>query len=74
MAADTHQTFGDTAIRTCPRHKTLHVAIPNLGSQGPIRRLIASTGIKLEGEGDWSARKLGVKKRRVWRKIPIGIG
>jgi hypothetical protein len=30
-------------------------------------------GIKVEGEGEWSARKHGGAKRRVWRKIHIGI-
>ena len=32
-----------------------------------------STGIKAEGEGEWNARKHGGSKRRVWRKIHIGI-
>ena len=32
-----------------------------------------STGNKVEGEGDWNARKHGGPKRRVWRKIHIGI-
>lgn len=32
-----------------------------------------STGIKVEGEGGWNARKHGGTKRRVWRKIHIGI-
>ena len=35
--------------------------------------LIDSTGIKVEGEGEWNARKHGGAKRRVWRKIHIGI-
>ncbi len=35
--------------------------------------MIDSTGIKVEGEGKWNARKHGGAKRRVWRKIPIGI-
>ncbi len=32
-----------------------------------------STGIKVEGEGEWHARKHGGAKRRVWRKIHLGI-
>jgi len=32
-----------------------------------------STGIKVEGEGEWHARKYGGSKRRVWRKIHLGI-
>ena len=37
--------------------------------------LVDSTGIKVEGEGEgeWNARKHGGSKRRVWRKIHIGI-
>jgi hypothetical protein len=36
-------------------------------------RAVDSTGIKAEGEGEWNARKHGGSKRRVWRKIHIGI-
>ena len=43
------------------------------GSTGPLNLLIDSTGIKAEGEGEWNARKHGGSKRRVWRKIHIGI-
>lgn len=31
------------------------------------------TGINVEGEGEWSARKHGGPKRRVWRNIHLGI-
>lgn len=55
------------------RQKTLAVTIPFRGSQGPLHLLIDSTGIKVEGEGEWNARKHGGQKRRVWRKIHIGI-
>jgi len=55
------------------RQKTLKVNIPYRGSPGPLHLLIDSTGIKVEGEGEWNARKHGGTKRRVWRKIHIGI-
>jgi hypothetical protein len=55
------------------RQKSLAVNIPHRGSQGPLHLLIDSTGIKVEGEGEWNARKHGGPKRRVWRKIHIGI-
>lgn len=55
------------------RQKTLKVNIPYRGSDGPLHLLIDSTGIKVEGEGEWNARKHGGAKRRVWRKIHIGI-
>ncbi|PPB79451.1 DDE family transposase [Albidovulum inexpectatum] len=55
------------------RQKTLAVNIPYRGSQGPLHLLIDSTGIKVEGEGEWNARKHGGSKRRVWRKVHLGI-
>ena len=55
------------------RQKTLKVNIPYRGSDGPLHLLIDSTGIKVEGEGEWNARKHGGSKSRVWRKIHIGI-
>lgn len=57
----------------CRRQKTLSVAIPYKGSAGPLHLLVDSTGIKAEGEGEWNARKHGGPKRRLWRKIHIGI-
>lgn len=57
----------------CRRQKTLNVSLPYRGSKGPLNLLIDSTGIKAEGEGEWNARKHGVSKRRIWRKIHIGI-
>jgi Transposase DDE domain len=55
------------------RQTTLKVNIPFRGSDGPLHLLVDSTGIKVEGEGEWNARKHGGSKRRVWRKIHIGI-
>ena len=57
----------------CRRQRTLNVSIPYRGSKGPLNLLIDSTGIKAEGEGEWNARKHGGAKRRIWRKIHIGI-
>jgi hypothetical protein len=67
------------------RQKTLKVNIPYRGSDGPLHLLVDSTGIKVEGEGEWNARKHGGSKRRARhcprtnggqgsrRKIHIGI-
>ena len=57
----------------CRRQRTLNVNIPYRGSKDPLNLLIDSTGIKAEGEGEWNARKHGGAKRRIWRKIHIGI-
>ena len=55
------------------RQKSLAVSIPHLGSQGPLHLLIESAGIRVMGEGEWNARKHAGPKRRVWRKIHLGI-
>ena len=71
----------------CRRQKTLSVSLPCRGGTGPLNRLVDSTGIKVEGEGGWSeADQKTVRgtvlplnaqawrpKRRIWRKIHIGI-
>ena len=44
------------------RQNTLAVNIPYRGSKGPLHLLIDSTGIKVEGEGEWHARKHGDPK------------
>ena len=55
------------------RQKTLAVNIPYRDSGGPLHLLFDSTGIKVESEGEWHARKHGGTKRRVWRKIHLEI-
>ena len=55
------------------RQKCLKVNIPDRASRCPLHPLIDSTGIKVEGEGEWNARKHGGSKRRGWRKIHIVI-
>jgi hypothetical protein len=57
----------------CRRQRRLNVAIPYRGGKGPLNLLVDSTGIKAEGEGEWNARKHGGPKRRIWRKLHIGI-
>ena len=47
--------------------------IPYRGSHGPLNLPIDSTGIKTEGIGEWHARKHGGSKRRLWRKIHLGV-
>ncbi len=55
------------------RQKALDVTIPYRGSNGGLHLLVDSTGIKVEGEGEWHTRKHGGSRRRVWRKIHLGI-
>lgn len=59
---------------TLSRHqKAVALTIPYRGSQGPLNLLIDGTGIKAESEGEWHARKHGGAKRRLRRKIHIGV-
>ena len=55
------------------RMKTLEVDLPKPTSSDPLHLLIDSTGIKVEGEGEWIRRKHGASRKRIWRKIHIGI-
>ena len=55
------------------RQKDLEVHLPRQAGKGPLHLLIDSTGIKIEGEGEWIRRKHGASRRRVWRKVHIGI-
>ena len=52
------------------------LAVPELkrGAQkGPLHLAIASTGLKLFGEGEWKMRQHGKGKRRVWRKLHLAV-
>ncbi len=51
----------------------LSLQTPSHGLQANHCRAADSTGIKAEGESEWSACKHGGPKRRIWRKIHIGI-
>ncbi len=57
----------------CRRQKTLNVSIPYRGGTGPLHLLIDATGIKAEGAGEWNARKHGGSKKRLWRKLHLGM-
>lgn len=55
------------------RQKTLTVHIPCRPIIGAMHLLIDSTGVKAEGDGEWSAKKHGPSKPRDWRKVHLGI-
>lgn len=57
----------------CRRQRSLKVLLPYRGARGPLNLLVDSTGIKVRGEGEWHARKHGGARRRVWRKVHLGI-
>jgi hypothetical protein len=39
----------------------------------PLHLLIDSTGLKVYGEGEWLDQKHGVRSRRRWRKLHLGV-
>jgi hypothetical protein len=39
----------------------------------PLHLLIDSTGIKIYGEGEWLDQQHGVRSRRRWRKLHLGV-
>ena len=58
----------------CIRAKTLPVAIrvrPVLST--PLHIVVDGTGAKVYGEGEWKVRMHGWSKRRMWKKLHIGI-
>jgi hypothetical protein len=57
----------------CRKQKTLAVQIPYRRADGPLNLLVASTGIKFLGDGEWQARKHGVQGRRQWRKVHLAM-
>ena len=48
------------------RQKTVKVNIPYRGSDGPLHLLVDSTGIKVEGEGEWSEADQKTVQRTVF--------
>ena len=57
----------------CRGQRTPTVHLPYRGGPGPLNLLVDSTGIKVRGIGEWRARKHGGARRRVWRKMHLGI-
>ena len=54
------------------RAETLAVPRPKAGS-APMHLLVDSTGLKLDGPGEWLVEKHGARRRRAWRKLHLGV-
>jgi hypothetical protein len=39
----------------------------------PLHLLVDSTGLKIYGEGEWLDQKHGLRSRRRWRKLHLGV-
>jgi len=52
------------------RAETLEVPRPRCG-RAPVHLLVASTGLRLCGPGEWLAEKHGTRRRRGWKKLHL---
>jgi len=50
----------------------LDIPVPARKS-GPVHLVVDSTGLKVFGEGEWKVRQHGFSKRRLWRKLHLGV-
>ena len=55
------------------RQADLTIALPVRPTDGPMDLVVDSTGLKVYGEGEWTARQHGASTRRTWRKLHLGI-
>jgi hypothetical protein len=76
------QSLGELAFAELPapncttlsrRAQDLRVALPVTSSGEPLHLVVDSTGVKLYGEGEWKVRKHGYSKRRIGRKVHLGL-
>jgi hypothetical protein len=51
----------------------LSTLLKRLDPTEPLHLLVDSTGLKIYGEGEWLDQKHGVRSRRRWRKLHLGI-
>ncbi len=61
------------AISYRPAKGALHLLVPSRGLLANRCRAADSTGIKVAGDREWSARKHGPSKPRQWRKVHPGV-
>ncbi len=56
----------------CRRAATVRISLPKRTS-GPLHLALDSTGLKVDGEGEWEVRQHGYSKRRTWLKLHLAI-
>lgn len=57
----------------CRRAKGLGKTLKKLSNRRPHDIVFDSTGLKVYGEGEWKVRQHGASKRRIWRKLHLGM-
>ena len=63
-----------------PDHTTLSrrgggltISPKRVGRAEPLHLLVDGTGLKIYGEGEWLDQKHGIRSRRRWRKLHLGV-
>lgn len=63
-----------TYTTLCRRQRTLSINLNYRARKNePLHLVIDSSGIKIYGDGEWSALQHGANKKRSWRKLHIGV-
>lgn len=57
----------------CRRQKTLQIQLPRQATGKALHLVVDATGLKVYGEGEWQVKTHGKTRRRVWRKIHLGL-
>ena len=57
----------------CRRGGGLNILPKRIDRAEPLHLLVDSTGLKIYGEGEWLDQKHGIRSRRRWRKLHLGI-
>jgi len=55
------------------RSQNLNVDLYRVAHDKPIHLIVDSTGLSITGEGEWAAAKYGVRGRRGWKKLHLGV-
>jgi len=71
------KTHPTTSVPTysliCKRAKALCRKLPRLSPRRPVTVIVDSTGIKIQGEGEWKVKIHGKGRPRKWIKIHVAI-
>jgi hypothetical protein len=57
----------------CVRAATVDAALNIVRRGGKVHLVVDTTGLKIFGEGEWKVRQHGASKRRIWRKLHLGL-
>jgi IS5 family transposase len=65
--------FTPSYSQICRRAKELQKDLSRLSNRLPTDIVFDSTGLKVYGEGEWKVKQHGASKRRIWKKLHIGM-